>query len=111
MRRRGPEPSRFVWDVGVYLKDSDWRLAFKSNTRPGFRSIANIAESCEKWNVPFSVFVEEPVGCRAIEVVIDIPDNAREGAPQRACIELDKGRRMDLVQWLDEYVPRAVESQ
>lgn len=95
-----------MWHAGIYVKEREWRLAFKSNTRPGFRVIATLAESCEKWNVPFSVFLEEPCGVRGLEVLVDVPHNARDGAAQRACIELDSLRRVDLLHWLDEYVPK-----
>lgn len=92
--------------MGLYYFKDTWKLAFKMNTRWGFDRIATLAENCEVWNVPYSIFIEEPVGMRAIEVIVDVPSNAREGSSQRACVELPDRRRVDLVQWLDSYVPK-----
>lgn len=101
------QPVTYAWYVGIYIKDRNgWRLVFEKNTRPGLQQIADLVEVCDQWNVPFSVYVNEPGGMRALDTFLDVPGYS-DRAKQRACVELSKGHLVDLMEWLDTYLPRA----
>jgi hypothetical protein len=109
-KKRGNfEPITFEWFAGLFVFDGKaWCLAFKKNTRPGFKQVAHVAELCDVHAVPFSVFVEEPRGMLALDVLADVPTASRDGVSQRACIRLDDNKTsVDLVQWLETYIPKA----
>jgi hypothetical protein len=109
-RKTNFEPVVFLWFVGIFIFDGTWKLALKKNTRPGFKQLAQFAELCEVHAVRFSVFVDEPSGMRALDVLVDVPTGSRETTTQRACIELEDRRHIDLVQWLESHVPKVESS-
>ena len=110
-KRRGPlEPVTFEWFAGIYVCDKgSWRFAFKKNTRPGLKQLAHVAALCDIHAVQFSVFVEEPRGMLALDVLVDVPTASRDGVTQRACIRLEDNKTsVDLVLWLETYMPKVV---
>jgi hypothetical protein len=109
-RKSNFEPIVYAWSVGIYIFDNTWKLAFTKNTRPGFKQLAQFAEFCELHAVKFSVFVDEPSGMRALDVLVDVPTGSRDSSTQRACVELEDRRHIDLVQWLDGHVPKVNQS-
>lgn len=111
-KRSNIEPVAFEWFAGICIFDGKtWGIAFKKNTRPGFKQLAHVAELCDVHAVQFSVFVEEPRGMLALDVLADVPTASRDGVSQRACVRLDDNKTsVDLVLWLETYIPKLASS-